>query len=300
MHPSDMQLVAGDRAGFLGGRLAQKEYRFIHKNGSLRWGRVSNHPVLFKDKIIGYQGVITDITQAKSFNINLLKVVQDNILTNLASSFNVEIGIPLKRARARLLPGKSGEEAGGINDSIRELMHDLEGISLYLKNMNAFMENINEEAATADINALLENALILLKRQFAKNGIDICTELSRRLEPVTVDSFAMVQVFLNIFHYALAEHANKTKNGRLLVTTTMEEDKVVVDIRESDADVSQELVSRLSDPFYLHRRRKGSGVGLAVARQLVENQAGEFSVISGKRERGLQIRISLPAVIQML
>ena len=97
------------------------------------------------------------------------------------------------------------------------------------------MENINEESAVADINALVENGLILLKRQFEKGEIEICTELNRQLEPVTVDPFALVQVFINIFNYSIASRSGRAEKSRLTVDTFMEKDKVVVEIQDKNA-----------------------------------------------------------------
>jgi PAS domain S-box-containing protein len=301
LHPSDIILIKSDLAGFLSGRLQQKEYRFIHKNGALRWGRVSSHPLVFKNEVIGYQGVITDITQAKSFNLNLLKSVQENILTNMTSSFSAEIGVPLKRAREKLLSrNPQDRNDGGIDESIRELMHDLEGISLYLKNMNSFMEKINEGSAVVDINSLVENGLILLKRQFEKSGVAVTTRLSRQLEPVAIDPFALVQVFINIFNYSIEAQSGRGEDRTLHVTTDMETDRVVVDIQDASGRISDELIDHLADPFYTHHRRKGAGIGLAIARQLVESESGEFCILTGKGQRGLHILIRLPAFIQTL
>lgn len=298
LHPTDALLVKNDMAGFLSGRLSQKEYRFVHRNGSLRWGRVASQPVEFRDEVIGYQGVITDITQYRSFNLNLLKAVQENVLTNMTSSFGAEIGVPLQRARDKLLSRREGES--DIDGSIRDLMHDLEGISVYLKNMNAFMEKINEESAVSDINALVENGLILIRRQCEKSGIEVSTALSRRLEPVPVDPFALVQAFINIINYSIEAHAASGNTGRVTVETHMDKDKVVIDIRDQGASVTEELSSCLADPFFRHRRHKGTVIGLAIARQLVENQSGEFQVATERRTQGLHIRILLPAVIQSL
>jgi PAS domain S-box-containing protein len=304
LHPAEAAQVAGDFEGFLAGRTQQREFRFLHKDGSPRWGRVASHPVVFKDEVIGYQGVISDITQIKTFNVNLLRIVQENILSSLAAAFTAEIGTPLKRARERLLShsAPAGPETE-VNASLRALMHDLEGISLYLKHFTAFTGPNGEAARALDVNTLVESALALLAQQFAGFGIETECALARGLEPVSADSFSLVQAFMNVFNYSLhacVDEGETAAPKRIFVGTSMEQDKVIVEVRDTSRGVSDELIAHLADPFFAHRKRKDAGIGLAIARQLVESQGGFFQVITGEETGGTHIRISFPSLIQTI
>jgi PAS domain S-box-containing protein len=301
LHPAEVALVMSDLEGFLAGRSPQREYRFLHKDGSVRWGRVSSQPVIFKDEVIGYQGVIADITQVKTFSINLLKTVQENILASLASAFTAEIGIPLKRARERLLshtaPDGNDRE---IDGSLRDLMHDLEGISLSLKHISAFAGRDASLSQELDVNTAAESALVLLKQQFDDAGATVRWALARDLQPVAADSFSLVQAFMNIFNYVLhswsAQRGDRVRK-EIGISTSMEQDKVIIAVHDPEGGISKELLAHLADPYYTHRQKRGAGIDLAIARQLIESQGGFFAIGSGNKEQGLAIRISFSSVI---
>lgn len=304
LHPAETAPDADDLEVFLSGGLPQREFRFLHKDGGARWGRVSSRPVLFKDDVIGYQGVISDITQAKTLDVNLLKIVQENILSSLAAAFSAEIAVPLTRARERLLSHWSpGIDDSGINASLRALMHDLEGISLYLKHLAAFTGTPAGATRSLDVNALAESALSLLGHQFLGAGIELESNLARDLEPASVDSFSLVQSLVNVFNYSLyscREKADTASPKKLTLTTRMEKDRVVIEVSDTGPGIPSELQKRLADPSHAHDLGRGVAVGLVIARQLVDSQGGTFEVVDDKSEAGAHVKISIPSVIQAI
>lgn len=71
------KVVSGEPAPFL-------EHRIIHKNGSIRW--VRNTPVLRYDEhgqFIGYDGLISDITERKIIEEKLIELAERDPLTNI-------------------------------------------------------------------------------------------------------------------------------------------------------------------------------------------------------------------------
>jgi C4-dicarboxylate-specific signal transduction histidine kinase len=77
----------------------------------------------------------------------------------------------------------------------------------------------------------------------------------------------------------------------------MEQDKVIIAVHDPEGGISKELLAHLADPYYTHRQKRGAGIDLAIARQLIESQGGFFAIGSGNKEQGLAIRISFSSVI---
>ncbi len=304
LHPAETAPASGDLEVFLSGGLPQREFRFLHKDGSARWGRVSSRRVVFKDEVIGYQGIISDITQTKTLDVKLLKIVQENILSSLAAAFSAEIAVPLTRARERLLshwsPAKDDSE---INASLRALMHDLEGISLYLKHLAAFTGTPAGSTRSLDVNALAESALSLLGQQFSSAGIEIVSNFARDLEPVSVDSFSLVQSLVNVFNYSLhscREGGNAASPKKLTLDTRMEKDRVIIEVLDTGPGIPYELRKRLAEPSSSLGMGRNAAVGLAIARQLVDSQGGVFELVEDDSAAGAHVKISIPSVIQVI
>jgi PAS domain S-box-containing protein len=287
LYRDDIRLVLNDFEGFLAGTVKQKEYRFRHKDGSIRWGRVSSHPIMYKNAIIGFQGVIADITQAKSFSMNLIQAAQENILRSLANSFTAALAAPIRRARDVLLQHPSFRiEDAGVDLQIREMMHDLEGISLYLKNYSVFTAPDRGVIREVDINTLIENGLALLKNELVTEQIRLECSLARNLSPVLVNPLSFIQVFINILAHSLQTlREEAVPEKKIAVATGMEKDKVAFSIHDNSKGISDEVLAHIAHPFYA----QGEG-----------KRAGVFQVVSGRNALGLHVKILLPAVIQTL
>jgi PAS domain S-box-containing protein len=65
IYPDDLEMILQRFRDVLGGQSHQSEYRLFARNGEARWVRTSSHPVFGGEKVIGIQGVLTDITDRK-------------------------------------------------------------------------------------------------------------------------------------------------------------------------------------------------------------------------------------------
>jgi PAS domain S-box-containing protein len=65
IHQGDLPLLAENFQRVLSGHGAANEYRILTKTGDVRWIRTSSQPVYAGDRVIGAQGVVSDITERK-------------------------------------------------------------------------------------------------------------------------------------------------------------------------------------------------------------------------------------------
>jgi PAS domain S-box-containing protein len=65
IHPEDLGRLTGNFQLVLSGQQSADEYRLLTKSGEIRWMRTSSQPALAGDRVVGAQGVLTDITQPK-------------------------------------------------------------------------------------------------------------------------------------------------------------------------------------------------------------------------------------------
>jgi CheY-like chemotaxis protein len=110
----------------------------------------------------------------------------------------------------------------------------------------------------------------------------------------------MAQVIANLLSNAL-KFSERGKSVRVSVDRDEAGRSAVLAVRDEGAGIDPALVERIFDPFVqgetsLARSRGGLGLGLAVAKGLVDLHGGRISAHSGGVGRGAALRVELPLV----
>ncbi len=77
-----------------------------------------------------------------------------------------------------------------------------------------------------------------------------------------------------------------------LETARLDSERVAITVRDRGTGITPENLSRVFDPYFT-TRRTGTGIGLAISRNIVEGLGGRITVAS-QPERGTEVRIELP------
>jgi len=77
-----------------------------------------------------------------------------------------------------------------------------------------------------------------------------------------------------------------------LRTVRLDPRRVAISVIDRGAGIAPEDLPRVFDPYFT-TRRTGSGIGLAISRNIIEGLGGRITVAS-ERERGTEVRIELP------
>ena len=144
----------------------------------------------------------------------------------------------------------------------------------------------------SDVNALVADALSLYQ-QSGLDGITIEQELGRGLPAVEVDAEQIRRVLLNVIGNGI--DAMEGRRGRLTVRTAAGPDGYV-SISVSDEGAGIEDVERIFEPYFT-TKAKGTGLGLIISRQIVEDHRGRIRVTS-KAGVGTTVEIQLPVAGQ--
>mgnify|MGYP001494666214 CR=1 FL=1 len=138
--------------------------------------------------------------------------------------------------------------------------------------------------------ALFDQALLLARQDLEAKDIRVVRAGDASLPEVRADSDLIVQVLIGL----LANAADVVPRGgevRLGAHATGA-GLVELDVADSGPGVPEELRGRVFEPFFT-TRDKGTGLGLAVARQIVEAHEGRIEVAE-RPGGGALFRISLP------
>ncbi len=129
-----------------------------------------------------------------------------------------------------------------------------------------------------DLNALLQQSLLLLRQRLENKGIIILEQYEPDLPCPAMDASRMKQVFLNLCINALQAMPH---GGTLTVRSERSGDGVAASFIDSGEGIPAENMPRVFEPFFTTRAvDEGTGLGLSVSLGIVQAHGGRIEVQS--------------------
>lgn len=142
-----------------------------------------------------------------------------------------------------------------------------------------------------DILAELDEAVYLFTERARTEGKELRYEENAALAPVYGDKNRLRQVFVNIIDNALKY---TQAGGTVAVSSELDGEKVQVIVTDTGCGIPEEHLANVKKKFYkANQLVRGSGIGLAVADEIVAMHKGSLELAS-KESRGTTVTISIP------
>lgn len=160
-------------------------------------------------------------------------------------------------------------------------------------NMLAYAKRRVPRLAPIQINAIVDDVMNLVERRAGDKGVLVKADLAENVPAVLMDEDGIHQVALNIVVNAI--DAVEAGAGVVTVKTSInpQADQIVLTVGDNGPGMPQEVATKIFDAFYSTKGHGGTGLGLAVARKIVEEHSGKIEVKSAVGE-GTLIRVRLP------
>ena len=152
-----------------------------------------------------------------------------------------------------------------------------------------------ELAFTAvDVNALIRECVSLMQPEAARERVIMRVSLFEHLPRVTADVRSLRQIMLNLISNAVKFNS---PGGQVIVSTALDAaGQAVIRVRDTGVGMSESEVGVALEPFGRIAGapgKAGVGLGLPLAKALVEANGAEFSIKS-RRQHGTLIEIAFP------
>ncbi|AFZ44355.1 PAS/PAC sensor signal transduction histidine kinase [Halothece sp. PCC 7418] len=289
IHPEEMpQLMAFTRNIIAVGQGWTNELSCLTKSGEKRPSEISATVVYFQNRpcIIALVRDISERLKAQKEAIEATEALAE--LGELTSMIVHEIRNPLTTVLMGLealqkieLPPRDKARLELASEEAQRLQSLLEEIRLYTKPQLV-------EKETIDLNQLAQDVLEIIYNQFSvQHDIQLIT----MSEPVKVlgDQSKLKQVFINLI--TNAGEAVETDEP-ITWKIEREKEKVKVQVHNYGSPIPPEILPKLTKPFFT-TKSSGMGLGLPIAKRIVESHQGNFSIESHQME-GTTITLSFP------
>ncbi|MBN1504537.1 MAG: GAF domain-containing protein [Candidatus Eisenbacteria bacterium] len=161
-------------------------------------------------------------------------------------------------------------------DYLEVIIKETERLERILNEQLQFAQLSRPRLKMEDLNSVVEQSLVLVSEESLRKKAKILKRLSLELPKLLLDSDKMKQVLINILQNALKF---LPVGGKIKVETKRAGDFVHVIVGNEGERIPGELMDRLFVPFFTSGK-DGTGLGLAVAYQIVKEHGGEIKVKS--------------------
>ena len=161
-------------------------------------------------------------------------------------------------------------------DYLEVIIRETDRLERILNEQLQFAQLSRPRLKMEDLNSVVEQSLVLVSEESLHKKAKILKRLSLDLPKLLLDSDKMKQVLINILQNALKY---LPVGGKMKVETKRAGDFVHVIIGNEGERIPGELMDRLFVPFFTSGK-DGTGLGLAVAYQIVKEHGGEIRVKS--------------------
>lgn len=296
LHPDDRdRVVSSWYAAAAAGRPWSETYRFVHRDGRVVWVSGRAAPIRLRHRLVGFVGTLEDITAEREARESAERAIRmrDEVLAMVAHDLRSPLSTILLNANA-LLAGewrvdRALEQVRIIHrcaEKMGNLIRDLLDISRIEAGQLAIARS------SVDVGLLCREAVELMQAQARERDIALECKLAPGLLRVPGDPGRVSQVLSNLLGNALKFAPS---SGRVLLQAQPVAQGVRVSVEDNGPGIPAGIAPRLFERFSQANGagRGGAGLGLAIAKAIVEAHGGRIWIESAPG-RGTRVSFTLP------
>jgi two-component system, NtrC family, sensor kinase len=185
--------------------------------------------------------------------------------------------------------GRELPQESSSRSVLPEVQSEIQHIQAVLNDLLAYARPRPPEFHPADLNATVEQAVSLARLQVRTKPIEITWAPDKRLPRIMHDPVQIQQVILNLLLNGIQAIQ---KQGKIEVALGQDGGCAVVRIRDTGKGIAPDSLSKIFKPFFT-TRKEGTGLGLSLAKGIVESHRGKIEVTS-EPGQGAQFEVWLP------
>ena len=227
---------------------------------------------------------------------------KERVRENFAAIVSHQLRSPLASVRQSLevisqgfaghITDEQKEMLGRVNARIEELMNM---INDWLQSARLKKDTTPERFGPVDISKIFSEVVEVLKPLAERQQIILETEVSDNFPVIRGNGEALKQVFMNLVDNGLSYNV---KGGKVSIRATEKEDDVAINVSDTGIGISEKHLPLIFDELFRVKSKEtqgieGSGLGLSIAKRIVELHGGSISVTS-KPGKGSTFSLRLP------
>jgi signal transduction histidine kinase len=246
--------------------------------------------------ILGFFYVLNLIRKNRLLEQSRLAAERRSYVGLLASGLAHEIRNPLNAMNMNLqmleeeLQGGATTESADWADLLTSTKSEIKRLERLVNNFLAYARPADPRFEPRDLNVVLEEVAKFLQADFRQSAVNLALELEPLLPTVEIDVTQLKQALMNLL--VNARQVLRSGGTVVLRSRAGAGGEAVIEVEDDGPGIAPEDREKIFQVFYSNRGG-GTGLGLPIARQIVERHGGTLEAAAGE-ERGTVFRIRVP------
>ena len=267
----------------------EMEYRLLRPDGEVRWlmsrGRYLRNERGETSELLGVAIDLTDQVKAnlelRSRQEELARLSRVAVMGELTASLAHELNQPLTAIASNAAAGKRFLAGGPVDPEIfQELLADIftdaRRAGAVIHGIRHFVRKDQERRCALSLNQVVSEVLQLLHSDLIGRATRIETELAPDLPLIQADPVHMQQVLINLIVNSVEAMGDFPPDRRRIeITTRASNGSVHLAVRDFGIGLPLEDPDKIFTHFFT-TKPDGMGMGLAIARSIIEAHGGEL------------------------
>jgi PAS domain S-box-containing protein len=311
VHPQDRARTEAATAAALQTGGYEAEYRAVRPDGSLVW--IKERGRIFSDadgdRMVGISRDVTAERESAQERERLLKnereardeaEMQSRLKDDFLATLSHELRTPMNAILGWLSILESGKPIREIHEALAVVRRNAELQAKLIEDlldMNRMLSgNMRLEIGPVDVGTLLQTTLQGLQPAADAKGVRLLASVEATSVQILADSRRMQQVLWNLVHNAIKFTPNQ---GRVDILIQRNE-RLRITVRDNGQGISPAFLPYVFERFRqqdssVTRAAFGLGLGLSIAKQIVELHGGTIEARSAGDGQGATFTVDVPA-----
>jgi two-component system NtrC family sensor kinase len=282
------------------GGMPWKEITILAKDGESIPARFSGAVLNEKGNMMGSVAFFQDLREIKRLEKELIDserfAAVGQTVAGLAHYIkNILIG--LKGGSYVVDVALDKNNIGKLKNGWKSIKRNIGRISDLVLDLLTYSKERKPEYENCFPNQIVNDVCELVEERAKKHELKIVKDFDPSIDEVSMDPRAIHRAMLNLVSNAIDAcifYEDENKNWEIRVKTANEKDHIIrFEVRDNGVGMNQETIDNLFTSFFSTKGDKGTGLGLAVTKKLVEEHKGTIDVES-QPGKGATFTIRLP------
>ena len=168
-------------------------------------------------------------------------------------------------------------------EDVRIMGEKMDHLNNIVEQILTFARNAEPQFKPSDINKIINDLRILVRRKFAQQNVQLNVQLEENLPEAKADDQQLSQVFLNLTLNALEAMPNggilKIKSSSSeLSKTNNKPTHIRIEFSDTGSGMNPELRKQAFTSLLSSSKPGGTGIGLAIVNRIIESHGGEIKI----------------------